>query len=529
MSTALAADDHEEEELSSRARVWTSALNKQPAFARQTGDQSAPNASDAVLPRRPPFSVDERDLPQAVEPGAEGEAPLSLRARTSLDMEENSFVLRPMLSSHAVPGRSTPPGKRLKSKKNRSPHSPARARGPHAESQERGKASDAQAKLERPLSVRITDRLYGRRERPVALVAGGSFPERKRSTRSRSSMDGGPSELNQSRGDRSSGPNLAPVHAQAHDDDGDGNTLTRTDSLLSRARRALSTGTTSRAPHPLIQQPRRREPGRRPRSLDDSFYQTGGRALDVEPLDIDRETDAPEPTTEPQPQRDRNPRQSTLAGGSRPKSSQRPRHGPRRSYVDLDPIRRNAGGSSASGRGRSSGSGIRSLQQRIRDLEDEVAAATAEGARMSSLITALLEENAATKNAVPILEDVIRKSRHHFESKERALRLTITTMDTDLALAIKTRNEALRAVAHYSGRPVSLGSQRFNSGGAVGGIPSAGSESRKRTSSWGSLEGSTAARRLRELEELSGPLSGTGSGPESSTTDGLADVDSPLD
>lgn len=148
---------------------------------------------------------------------------------------------------------------------------------------------------------------------------------------------------------------------------------------------------------------------------------------------------------------------------------------------------------------------------------------------MSSLITALLEENAATKNAVPILEDVIRKSRHHFESKERALRLTITTMDTDLALAIKTRNEALRAVAHYSGRPVSLGSQRFNSGGAVGGIPSAGSESRKRTSSWGSLEGSTAARRLRELEELSGPLSGTGSGPESSTTDGLADVDSPLD
>jgi hypothetical protein len=521
----------EEDEASSRARVWTSALNKQSTFVRQAGDRANAAVSSSTPARRRPFSVDGRDLPctAAVTDGA---SPV-VRSRTSMDVDENSFVLRPMLSSHAGSGPAPAAASKTKSKRRRSPPLQARGRSAREARQMQGHGAGAPRAAERPLSVRITNRLYGHRERPTSLPSNS----KPRTLRGRRSMDAGPAAVREDKSDDSGGPVTMPSQytspRQGYVDDG---VLTRSDSLFSRARRALSNGTQHQH-----QQFHRREESRLQESLYPDSYAPAEVELlsDVGPVQNRRWQDDSVETLEVSAE-GRGERRGAF-GDAREKPSHQEQKN-RILYVDLDPSRQK--GEVGIDESRSSVNvdhgterrslmppGTQALQMRIRELESELAAATSESARMASLISELQEENKAAKSAVPILEDVLRKSRHHFDSKERALRLTIATMDTDLSLAIKSRNEAIRAVSQFTGRPVAFGMNRVSSGVAGGG-PASGGNSRRKPSSWGSLEGSTAARRLRELEELSGPISGTGSLPDRSSSGGadcLADLDYPLD
>lgn len=496
-------------DLSFRARVWTSALNKQPDFARQSVDQRAAsrNKSETHVVRKRPYRLDLRDV-EAREP--DDANPVQARARTSLDVEEDSFVLRPATSANT---RQENFGLRSKRSAVRrqdqmpSYHSNASGATPQHQREDLQPVV-AQPDHEKSLAVRITEIIHGHRERPAERVAlNRTHSESRRLHRT------------SKKGHRRSQPQI-----QSQDVDSD--TLTRADSVLSRARRAFSTGTT----RPTFAEQSRNgfeEHGRGGRSRTGRPHSTDGRSRNAEVfengenfLGVDVHRDPFEPDRGASSRRANSLRREQPSSPSEASGvGEIPQQGRthRRSYVDWDPIRhvgrrsaRNFRPPEADNRHeltRSDASATRALQRRVRELEEELAAATAESRQMASQLAQLRKESATAKNTIPILEEVIRKSRQHFESKERALRLTISAMAADFEGAIKTRNEALRALSNHTGRPVILGSNR-NQSVSAGSARKRGGESRKRRpSSWGSLEGSTAARRLRELEELSDPKS----------------------
>lgn len=508
-------EDPGDADSSFRSRVWTSALNKQADFDRQSIDQNLAfrNKSEAHLARKRPYKL---DLPEGGRRSADEIVPVQTRARTSLDVEGDSFVLLPGTDAQAKQENSGPRSKQSIAKRLHRVYSHhhnssfAAAQTLHDDLQ----PLNLQTDHEKSLSIRITDVLYGRRERPVgAVVFSRTQSEHKRLHRS-------------SRRGRK-GPEL-----EMRPDEIDSGALTRADSILSRARRAFSTGTTrpemiERAGgNELVERQSARSRSGRARSSDGDSFSTGmfgngedllGTEFERDNFESDRATSSRHANSLPPEQLPPEHRDWTVAYSSQEPRQQQEGRSLRRSYIDWDPIRRVGRRSAAKSRlpevehklepSRSDTSVTRALQKRVRELEDELAVATTESRQMASLLGDLRRETAATKNTVPILEDVIRKSRHHFESKERALRLTIAAMAADFDNAVKTRNDALRALSNHTGRPVYLGSSQDppSSGGAA--RQRGSGSSGRRTSSWESLEGSTAARRLRELEELSGPNS----------------------
>lgn len=493
-------------DLSFRARVWTSALNKQPDFARQSGDQRATsrNKSETHVVRRRPYKL---DLREGEGRGPDDPKPSQARARTSLDVEEDSFVLRPVTSPNTRQENSG-----LRSKRSivrRQDQIPAHHRNSTVAAAQNPREDlqpvAAQSDNEKSLAVRISDMLHGHRERS----AGGEALNRTHSESRRL-------HRTSKKGHRGSQP-------QTQTPETDTDALTRADSVLSRARRAFSTGTTrptfvDQNGNELAEHRRgARSRTGRPHSSDGGYrnaeaFENGENFLGVDmhrdPFELERGASSRNANSRRRSQE----ASPSNASGLGVNHQQGRSH--RRSYVDWDPIRQVGRRSAKNFRppdpepkpepSPSDTSGARALQRRVRELEEELAAATAESRQLASQLAQLRKENAATKNVV---EDVIRKSRQHFESKERALRLTISAMTADFDGAIKTRNEALRALSSHTGRPVVLGSNRNAtvSGGST--RKRAGEGTKRRTSSWGSLEGSTAARRLRELEELSGPSS----------------------
>lgn len=366
-----------EDETPSRARMWTSSLNKQGPYLRVAGRDAT---AAAAPPRRRPFSLDYSTRPAEtrfqgdVDPstGISVTFDTTLARRSSAGAEENSFVLR---NRNPQPIPPPPP-------RNRRRAHTAEPRRP-----------------DKIFGERLTSRLA---QKAKQHKTGGDHDS---TPRARASVD--------------------EDHSR-HD-------LARSDSFLSRARRAF----------------------------------TGPAIL---------------------------------------------RHG----YVDRDASGRNAARfpSSRYSRDQSkrSWSNTRAFETRIKELESELAAANMESSRMANIITELQEENAQTKGAVPILEDVLTRARQQFETKERALKQMIAKLHSELAMAVQEKNDIANILNQYgrgrnskshsggSSGPRSLGSYPF-------GIPKPLYLSRPERKSLEALAGeSTAARRIEELEKLSGPL-----------------------
>jgi hypothetical protein len=197
---------------------------------------------------------------------------------------------------------------------------------------------------------------------------------------------------------------------------------------------------------------------------------------------------------------------------------------PQDAYIDLDPFR----GPQPAARPSEEGEQRRtvsvgqvnpiawpaSYELRVKEMENALAAALSDGERMSNTIRELQEENAQTKGAVPVLEDVLTKARHHFDIKERALKRTIARLATDLSAAIQEKNEALRLLSQYTAHGATIREQtppalRFSSS-SRGDVRDHGMWTQSAPSGRtreALFRDTTAGRRLEELEELAGPLS----------------------
>jgi chromosome segregation ATPase len=193
---------------------------------------------------------------------------------------------------------------------------------------------------------------------------------------------------------------------------------------------------------------------------------------------------------------------------------------PQDSYIDLDPSRaphnedRQVSNVERRASSRGQAAWPPSYEMRMKEMENELAAALSESERMSVTIRELQEENAQTKGAVPVLEDVLTKARHHFDIKERALKRTIASLASDLSAAVQEKNEALRLLSQYTAHGVTFREQtppalRFHPSSRSG-IRDSNVFSRSANSGRTRevlFRDTTAGRRLEELEELSGPLS----------------------
>jgi hypothetical protein len=197
-----------------------------------------------------------------------------------------------------------------------------------------------------------------------------------------------------------------------------------------------------------------------------------------------------------------------------------PINAPQDAYIDLDPSRGPHNDDRltvdverrAASRGR--GAWPASYEMRMKEMESELAAALSESERMSNTIRELQEENAQTKGAVPVLEDVLMKARHHFDIKERALKRTIARLASDLSAAVQEKNEALRLLSQYTAHGATFREQtppalRFHTSSRSeirdSNVWSRSAHSGRTREAL--FRDTTAGRRLEELEELSGPLS----------------------
>lgn len=189
----------------------------------------------------------------------------------------------------------------------------------------------------------------------------------------------------------------------------------------------------------------------------------------------------------------------------------------RHAYVDRDVSGRNSPVAPASRPIREQSrrtwtNNARAHELRVKELENELAALKCDGTRMADRVVELEEENAQIKSAVPILEDVLRRARQMFETKERALKQMITKLDSELSTAIQEKNDLLNILNQYT-----RGRKSRSHSSSFGGPRSLGSyqlghyrSSYVSSSERGSFEAlageSNAARRIEELEKLSGPL-----------------------
>lgn len=514
-SSNMECDLGESEEVSSRARVWTSALNKQASFARQAESSSARTALPIGSDRGPAlnrYSVELSRAPFHDDMPLEDPA-LPPRARTSIDVEENSFVLQPLDSFH-LGGPSAPdvqrreigqrrgPGQQNRNRRIERPSNPNRA--PRAGELHGRIHNQEPARQEKSFLFR----LYGNRERPAstpmpspnARGRGGPFlsPTNK-GVRSRTwesdrgvqspAGGGGSPDLHRQDSRRPNRPRTSV----------DGPVLSRGDSFFARARRVLTT------PSP------RGQAGRQ----DPTQESTGG------PHSFRREG-RPHRTASPTEVR---PRSSRVAGRQQrriedvyreddilgqhrydePDSRQR---GEQYERVErLEKAGRGDSPSAVQGGSHSQPlpSGTRALHTRVRALESELAAAVTESSRMATLITELREEIAQTKSAAPMLEDVLRKSRVHFESKERALKMMIDNLDRELTATTKVNTELSRKLSLLTEHSTLPSGDSVRSRSTV----TAASDGERADGLISSYDSSAAERRLQELEELSGPLSST--------------------
>lgn len=106
---------------------------------------------------------------------------------------------------------------------------------------------------------------------------------------------------------------------------------------------------------------------------------------------------------------------------------------------------------------------IREADARIRVLENQVEAERHSSARLRKRIHELEEETAMSRQALPAVENILKSALTQFEGKEAALKHTIAKMDQEHAAVVSEKNEALRLLNVFVGRsgrspPVSFSS-----------------------------------------------------------------------
>lgn len=489
---------NDELELSSRARVWTSALNKQSTFRKQARSDSNLNddVTDSSLKR--PLSLDRTRQVSIALP-----ADYLSRAHTSVEHDDNSFVVRPK----TVPGGKPAPPRRT----SRTFGSRAGTPGPFSERwaarlPSRSKAAKHPSqKICRRQSIDIIGgddfgQRVGGAENSAGVVAVRASPpgDMGKSASAawggvaRPPSPGGVVVARQVSTDRSSGRRgiggQLPDRGPLPDGGLEGQIANGSDSAFSKARRFISDGLwmEGQRDRPLaVRRAREREKMGTGVAVNDAGAAPQGQSGRGGVRKGDRS---------PSNQNHR-PRRSAPAssgggsGGVNVGVGERAAKGPPTIFlsdaaevdsqkstpdagqgtglhIDFDPIRMPPDGGSTGGVANVQGGpepakapvliaisrhGESDLVARIMDLERRLGAKTnecdaksSENERLATAISQLEEEMVTTKSAVPVLEDVLRKSRHHFESKERALRLTISRLDSDLANAIKAKNDAER-------------------------------------------------------------------------------------
>lgn len=490
---------NDELELSSRARVWTSALNKQSTFRKQARSDSNLHDDMTDSPLKRPLSVDRTRQVSLALP-----ADYLSRAHTSVEHDDNSFVVRPK----TVPGGKHAPPRRT----SRAFGSRVGTPGPFSERwaarlPSRSKAAKCPSqKISRRKSIDIVGgddivQRVGGVENSAGVVAVRASPPggmgRSASPAwggvARPPSPGGVVVARQVSADRGSGRGemggLLPDRGPLPDEGLEGQIANSSDSAFSKARRFISDGLSMEGQRDrslVVRREREREKEESGVAVGDAGAPPQGqsgrggvRKGDRSPRNQNHRTRRSAPASSGggsggvnvgvgERGAAKEPPTISLSDADEVDSQKSvPEAGQGTGlHIDFDPIRMplDAGSTcdiaSVLG-GQDSAKapvpivnrrhGESDLVARIMDLERRLGAKTnecdaksSENERLATTVSLLEEEMVTTKSAVPVLEDVLRKSRHHFESKERALRLTISRLDSDLANAIKAKNDAER-------------------------------------------------------------------------------------
>jgi hypothetical protein len=152
---------------------------------------------------------------------------------------------------------------------------------------------------------------------------------------------------------------------------------------------------------------------------------------------------------------------------------------PSRVYIDTDPIRRSldrgrrsgtaalAGHSARMHAHRGEPKDIAAYQLRIRELESELAASQTDCRRLSATILNLEREKGQLREAVPILELALSSMRQHYATKEHSLKLVLSRLDADLVIATKEKDNVVRLMSRYEPRGGPSSKKSYSTGSSL--------------------------------------------------------------